>query len=243
VHPIGGGVLCYFHLARALGGERPLYGLQARGLDGREPPLARVEEMAERYLAALAEIQPRGPYLLGGWSFGGVVAFEMARQLAERGEVARLVLFDSVTPAESRRVFGAPDEPAMRAMFAHDLWAQAGRGAAPPAPDDLHRRALDDGLLPVDVGPEVLERLFGVFRANLEAFTRYSPAPHRGEVTLFAASENERVAPARGWAELVSGPLRLKAVAGDHYGLLLPPGVTALAGQLQRILDADPAGV
>ena len=81
VHPVGGKVLCYAELARHLGKNQPFYGLQSLGLSGEKEPLTKIEEMATIYIEALQEIQPCGPYYLGGWSMGGVVAWEMAQQL------------------------------------------------------------------------------------------------------------------------------------------------------------------
>src|SRR5205823_1918690 len=79
VHPGGGEVLCYYDLARALGPDQPFYGLRAVGLEGEAMPDTRIAAMAARYLDVLREQQQHGPYLLGGWSLGGVVAFEMAQ--------------------------------------------------------------------------------------------------------------------------------------------------------------------
>ncbi|HEY0409314.1 MAG TPA: non-ribosomal peptide synthetase, partial [Candidatus Dormibacteraeota bacterium] len=116
VHPVGGSVFCYTELARALGPDQPVYGLQA---PEEGPAPASLEEMAERYLAALRAVQPEGPYRLGGWSLGGVVAFEMARQLAARGEaVEQLAVLDVLAPG---RGGDAVDEGTLRAWFARDL--------------------------------------------------------------------------------------------------------------------------
>src|SRR5262249_45454278 len=71
---VTGTVLGYHRLARLLGPEQPLYGLQSRGLDGSEPPLTRIEDIASGYLAEIREIQPSGPYQLVGMCMGGVVA-------------------------------------------------------------------------------------------------------------------------------------------------------------------------
>ena len=96
VHPAGGTVFCYRELAAALGDEQPLYGLQAQGLDGRHAPHTRLEDMAAHYIGAMREVQPHGPYHLGGWSLGGNIAYEMACQLHEQGdEVGLLTLMDA----------------------------------------------------------------------------------------------------------------------------------------------------
>ena len=96
VHGGFGGILFYGELARCLGTEQPLYGLQAEGLDGRPINHSTIPSMAAYYVRQMRQVQPQGPYFLGGYSFGGVVAFEMAHQLfAVDQEVALLVLFDS----------------------------------------------------------------------------------------------------------------------------------------------------
>ena len=99
VHPAGGVVYCFEELARTLGKDRPFYAFQSAGLDGEREPIGGLEEMARTYVTAMRGVQPIGPYQLGGWSLGGVVAFEMARQLREAGEsVSTLALIDSHVP-------------------------------------------------------------------------------------------------------------------------------------------------
>ncbi|AFZ17959.1 non-ribosomal peptide synthetase [Allocoleopsis franciscana] len=99
IHPILGVVFPYYELAYALGFDQPFYGLQPLGLDGEQAPFTRIEEMAAHYIEALRQVQPSGPYFLGGWSFGGLVAFEMAQQLLRAGhQVALLAIFDTLAP-------------------------------------------------------------------------------------------------------------------------------------------------
>jgi amino acid adenylation domain-containing protein len=101
VHPIFGVVFPYYELAHHLGINQPFYGLQPIGIDG-ETPLTRIEEMAAHYIEALRKVQPKGPYYLGGWSFGGWIAFEMAQQLEKSGdEVALLAVLDTLAPIKS----------------------------------------------------------------------------------------------------------------------------------------------
>jgi len=99
IHPIFGTVFPYYELAYCLGFDQPFYGLQPLGLDGVHPPFTRIEDMATHYIEALRRVQPSGPYFLGGWSFGGLVAFEMAQQLTREGhQVALLALLDTLAP-------------------------------------------------------------------------------------------------------------------------------------------------
>src|SRR5258708_8382899 len=103
VHGLGGTVLRFHQLARHMAPDQPFYGMQAPGLDGREPCLERVEDMAVRYLEQLEAVQPGGPYLLRGYSFGGLVALQMARRLiAQDRKVGLLVMLDTYPAAASQ---------------------------------------------------------------------------------------------------------------------------------------------
>jgi len=133
VHPVGGQVLCYLDLVRHLAPDLPFYALQSPPdlvpQPAAPPPgPASIEGMAARYLSEVRRVQPRGPYRLGGWSLGGVIAFEMARQLAAEGErVSFLALIDSLPPAPEP---GRPaTEQELGTWFAGDLLALLGRGA------------------------------------------------------------------------------------------------------------------
>ncbi|HVR07369.1 MAG TPA: amino acid adenylation domain-containing protein [Thermoanaerobaculia bacterium] len=257
VHPVGGSVLCYVELARGLDaatpGGRPFWGLQAPP----EVPPGSVEEMAERYLAELAAALPAGPYLLGGWSMGALVAFEMARRLLLAGrEVARLVLIDPPPAAAAPAVPAAPG--ALLAWFARDLAglsaeaaaaaaAELERGAAAgedlgAAIERLCEWARRQGTLPADVEAPLVGRLFERFRANAAAAARYRPAPYGGglELLLAAAPGADRAdgagEGARGWDAVAALGARVQGVPGGHYGLLREPTAGAWAAALARAL-------
>src|SRR5262249_55554656 len=107
VHPSGGMVFCYTLLVRYLDPDQPCYGLQMRGLEDGQIPYISIEDMASEYIMALQEVQPHGPYFLGGWSLGGLVAFEMAQQLLRQGqENALLALLDSMAPIPRQQLTG-----------------------------------------------------------------------------------------------------------------------------------------
>jgi amino acid adenylation domain-containing protein/non-ribosomal peptide synthase protein (TIGR01720 family) len=253
VHPVGGNVLCYVELARHLGPGRPFYGLQY--VPGQEAD-ARVEALAARYLEAVREAQPRGPYLLGGWSFGGLVAFEMARQLREQGEeVAQLVLIDSGVPAAVGAVGNEADDAELLARFVTDLVGRfvQGRPAAPVGvsldalrgltPDEQLRAVAESpfaaDLLPDYGGLEQLKRLFEVFKANSSAAAVYAPKPYGGAVTLLRAGEGPPAPdPQLGWGEFVAGAVELHEVPGNHYSILTEPNVRVLAERLGSCLAA-----
>src|ERR1700752_1822183 len=105
MHPSGGGVLCYRDLAKHLGPDQPLYGLQDPMLDGGDQPYDSIPQIGADYLQAVRSVQSEGPYLIGGDSFGGLVAFEMAQQLRSEGqEIAALLLLESMSPASTKQI-------------------------------------------------------------------------------------------------------------------------------------------
>ncbi|HXH10352.1 MAG TPA: amino acid adenylation domain-containing protein, partial [Alphaproteobacteria bacterium] len=115
---VGGTVFYFLKLARLLGRDQPFYGIQARGLDGDTVPYTSVEDMAHQYVQAIQAVQPEGPYLLGGHSFGGHIAFEMALQIEAMGhEVGALVLIDCPAPA-ALKLSRTWDAPALFLAFA-----------------------------------------------------------------------------------------------------------------------------
>jgi acyl carrier protein len=105
---VGGNVLVFAHLAKQLGQEQPVFGLQARGLDGEARPFTRVEEMAAHYVQEIRGVRPKGPYLIGGTCTGGAVAYEMAQQLMGQGEQVTLAIMESWHPRSHQTYRNAP---------------------------------------------------------------------------------------------------------------------------------------
>jgi thioesterase domain-containing protein/acyl carrier protein len=221
VHAIDGDVLGYFELARRLGREQPLYGLQAwRRPD--EPFGTTVEEMAQVYVGALRRVQPSGPYRLVGWSFGGVIAFEMARQLRAAGEsVALLTLLDSrcprgeveLTEAEVR----AEDERAL---------AQAGESGAPSWAADLDAGAVEAALA-----------LRARWVRSMRAY-----APEAQPVPLLLLSASETALGDGGWGEATTATLEVRELPGNHLAMLRDPMVARVADELRQALAALEGG-
>jgi amino acid adenylation domain-containing protein/non-ribosomal peptide synthase protein (TIGR01720 family) len=232
VHPAGGGVLCYRSLAHNLDPEIPFFGFQAAGIESEDEPLATVEDMACSYVVALRRARPQGPYRLGGWSFGGLVAFEMARQLTVQGaEDVSVVLIDTIPPSN------LPDKG--RKVVAN-LAAYLAELGLPVTEDELESlgdeakwsmvvaRAVQAQLIPEGAGLEYLRRLLSVTRANLLAAASYSPGHFRGRVTLLQASEQvgEDVAKLSecnqdyGWSRFTSEEVIVRRVPGNHNTLM-----------------------
>ncbi|HEU4558931.1 MAG TPA: alpha/beta fold hydrolase, partial [Longimicrobium sp.] len=252
VHAAGGNVASYAGLARHLGTGQPFYALQSRGLEGEEPPPLRVEDMAADYLAQLRAVQGEGPYRLGGWSIGGLVAFEMARMLAAAGErVDLLALVDTRAPGDDAP---AADLDASRLLAGFLLhlglapeWIGpfADEAAALPPGERLRRgweaaRAAD--VVPNDLELSRFERLWTVFRANASAASAYRPGPCASDLLLVFAEDRPTPAAleAARWAVLTAGTLRTAAVPGDHFTLVREPHVRALATVLAAALEPEP---
>ncbi|ONI89356.1 hypothetical protein ALI144C_05290 [Actinosynnema sp. ALI-1.44] len=243
VHPVGGDVLCYAALADALGADQPCYGLQVPDAD---VPLGTVPDLARHYVAALTAAIPTGPYRVGGWSMGGMVALEIARQLSDAGhEVDLVAVIDLLEPPGSgpgREV----DDPQLLSWFARDLAGLAGRSWA-PAPESfpggsaealrvLHTRACAEQVLPSDIDSETLGAIFERFARNYRALLAYNPAPYPGRVLLVRAEQGASPDVTQAWLDLVPGDAHCVAVPGDHYSVMRAPQVTALADRLRAAL-------
>jgi thioesterase domain-containing protein len=208
--------------------------------------------MASRYLLELRRIQPRGPYRLGGWSMGGIVAFEMARQLEADGEEIDLVaLIDTVPPAAEPALSPIVDEELL-GWFALDLARllrpegeiaaeELRQLAAPETLGHVARLAHAAGLLPEDFGPAQMQPLFETFAVNLRASRAFARRPYSGSVSLFLSAETFSAHGPElldGWARSALGGTEMSLLPGDHYGLLRQPQVERLAEELTARLAA-----
>jgi amino acid adenylation domain-containing protein len=253
IHPAGGHVFCYFNLARYLGTEQPFYGLQAQGFNEEEEPLTRVEDMASLYVKAIESFQPTGPYQIGGWSFGGVVAYEVAQQLNQRGhEVSLLAILDSYMPIildkqkeiDSQYLVGVLSR-VFGGMFGQDNLV---------TPDEIQYLSVEekidyiiDKARKVRIFPPTVERrknrrILDVLVGTLKATYSYIRQPYPGKVTVFRASEKHSMAPdpTLVWVELFSvmaaGEIEIIDVPGNHYSFILEPHVQVLAERLKMQL-------
>ncbi|HVG09973.1 MAG TPA: amino acid adenylation domain-containing protein [Thermoanaerobaculia bacterium] len=253
VHPAGGDVLAFQALSRHLGPDQPFHGLQSRGLGPGEVPFNSIEEMAARYRAEITAASA-GPYYIGGWSLGGAVAFELARQLAAEGrEVALLAIVDSTPgpwprPAEENESEEDGDDTPWLleiANYLERLWGldlglttENLRGLS--SEDQALRllSGLKDTPFGAKAGPESLRRLLAVFKTNVRAFRRYQPSPYPGKITLFLPAEGDFADdPTHGWGALSPLPVDVEIVPGDHVSALAEPHVRTLAERLRLCID------
>ncbi|AGC46270.1 non-ribosomal peptide synthetase [Myxococcus stipitatus DSM 14675] len=240
IHPVGGTVLAYAELAHGQEHDQPFFGLQAPGVDGEARPLDTVEALAVHHLQTIRTVQPQGPYLLGGWSMGGVLAFEVARRLREQGDdVALLFLIDAYARPETVDAEELRPER-LGARFFKDLLRAAGADL-PCSEDTLARMSAAEALHALETAgraaaalPEAsLSALRNVFESNLEAAWRHVPRPCAGEVLSLESSESPRP---HEWELLAGGGVETHALPGDHYALLRPPVVQQVATILREAL-------
>lgn len=237
VHALSGTAWPYQALAECMDADQALWCLEARGLDGIHAPYDRVPAMAAYYAELVHEAIGSRPFIVFGWSFGGLVGHELTHQLRQRGAEALLAVLDcqALNPVSP---IVMPSEPVLLAAFAQTLASDAPRGVAPTADElaalpncDRRSRVIDFVLQTGRLAsPEVIDYLLAVYRANLRAQSRYGPAPRRGRYALFAKAGEQAVAnddASLGWHALFPDGLTCIDVPGDHHGVLTATNVGA----------------
>jgi thioesterase domain-containing protein/acyl carrier protein len=248
VHAHGGHVMFYYDLARHLGPDQPLYGLQAHGLDGSQEPLRSFEEMAARYISEMRAVQPEGPYHLGGDCLGGVIAYEMAQQLRADGhEVAMVAMFDSFRPGwpklrphVPKPAYGAMHVAHIAGFHARNLANLRGRARWSYVADRGRRVVFGvRGKTAKAVGrPSPLVRTQG---ALSDAYDRYEPQPYDGTITLLRATRlpsGIEDAPELGWGGLAAGGVDVHELPIYFMTGIVQPNVQLLAQTLSGCLAA-----
>jgi amino acid adenylation domain-containing protein len=259
VHPGGGTLLNYVHLLRHLPQTLSVYGIQARGLDGRDEPHDSIEQMAADYVAEMRRAQPYGPYLLAGHSLGGVIAFEMARQLRADGEtVAFLGMFDSVAPLAPQETTPGDDrrEDARRLAAMIEAIGRFVGKTIPVSERELAGLSSDEQIdlvvsalknsraLPPGDEQKLIRNLLKVSKAHIRAHRSYKAAPAPLPITLFRAAEAQRsdypaasdavlAHESLGWQELTTERVRILRTSGNHVSMMS----AAHAEEVARLLS------
>jgi thioesterase domain-containing protein len=244
VHPGAGAIDCYIHLAQYLGSERPFYGFQAPGLEDDQKPYDSIDEMAKLYVRELRTEQPNGPYLIGGYSFGGAVAFEMARLIEEQGQLVSLLAIIDTGPTTFRWAEVDDDDASFLATVLQELLPVDAAKLRPLGPDDqllyilgLAREKQSNFLASLTLSDA--RRLRSVVRAHMRAQTAYQARPYRGRVTLFRTLDRDNDIPGEsfGWPEFAKGGVVTYTISGTHTEIMSEPYVRDLAGKLSHCLD------
>jgi acetoacetyl-CoA synthetase len=222
IFPGVGGRASFYDLAQHIRTENPVYGLQAKGVDGRDQPLGRVEEMAEYYLDALRELPSPDFYLLVGYSFGGLVALEIAQRVLQSGKrVALLVMIDTY-PHPRYIPF------AQRIMLnAQLLKNRSFRGACSRVFSAINNRLSKTGSAnaqsptPINSRLSLAETMTWVKQKDFQALERYRPRFYKGKIKFVRPEGNSYlpVHPATVWKNLAA-QFELDMVPGDHLGMI-----------------------
>ncbi|MBX2977650.1 MAG: amino acid adenylation domain-containing protein [Flavobacteriales bacterium] len=206
-------------IPRYLGMDHPFYAFFHQGEDGSAIEHVTVEKIAEHFIGELKQARPNGPYLLCGYSFGGIVAYEMAQQLRAAGdEVPMLVLFDTYAPRMHME--------AVRSDRKFYDWIKSA----------VYRKMIKRELAQ---GHKLSPRLrhFHIIDTYDRAVNAYSPSPMDGPITVFKA-RNSWGAETMGWNELTKGQLEVNVVPGDHYSMIKEPHVKELVKALASSMDS-----
>ena len=213
-----------YFIPQHLGNDRPFYNFFHQGEDGSRILYTEVRDIAEHFIREMRHVRPKGPYVLCGFSFGGLVAYEMARQLKAAGDqVPVLVVFDTYEPEVFARVMKReekPHEPIKRYVLRRIVQWFLDRGRPIP----------------------LRFRHFYIIDTYNEASYRYDPGTYEGPLTVFKAGSSSGPADL-GWSRCVASGLETVEVPGDHYTMIRDPHVEVLSRELARCIDAGLAKV
>jgi amino acid adenylation domain-containing protein len=257
VHGLTGDILWFRNLAHCLAPDYPFYGLQSRGLDGIQSPLESIEDMAAHYIEEIRLLQSSGPYYLGGASFGGTVALEMAQQLLKQGEkVSLLAIFDD-SPANIRVNTGSGKlrrrlNATFRIIRNFPGWLNEFIQLGPSRMLQRVRRKLrliqktnkaqPDGLEQfgagdlIDFAGELSAHRQQLITYNFQAVKKYNPKPYAGNVILFRALNRPLLNtndPESGWQQLAPGRVKVFDINSSHEGMFKESHVEDLAQKLR----------
>lgn len=253
VHGAGGNILIYRDLSGHLGSDQPFYGLQAQGLDGKQPVLTNIEDMAARYVQEIRRFQPHGPYFLGGYCMGGTVAYEMAQQLDAAGEkVALLALFDAMNwcaiprPGYAEKAYHSVERMVFHvanfAKLSPAGWVQFFREKMKLL---RNRIPVWQGMLLAKIfrNPRTLSSeaalLAKIWKTNDKACVEYVPRPYPGTVTDFRPMKQYYRLRRTGakWERLAQSGQTVVVLPVYPAGMLVEPFVARLADALRRAMD------
>jgi thioesterase domain-containing protein len=263
MHPVGGSVSAYRRLAVSLRRDQPVYAIENQVAFNAQARLYRtIEEMAAAYLQLIQTVQPEGPYQVGGYSMGGLIAFELARQAAARGRTVRLVAIVDTPAQVAARDDGDGADGGLSAREVLTMATVIGRRTQTPLkltaaeleeldPDERIARLIEalqrSGILPPEADSALFRELVRTIRSNDLAQRRYRPQRYDGDLDLLRASEPSRAVveevgslhdnPTYGWQVFCTRPVRVAHIPGTHLRLMEPPHVKRVAAWLQHLID------
>jgi amino acid adenylation domain-containing protein len=235
VHPIGGQVFCYIHFMKYLTPFVSFYSIRASGLEGQEPLFSSIEEMAQAYIRLIKEVQPSGPYILGGWSFGGVVAAQMAYELLKMGDTAQLVLIDTTAHIEQFQRMDVDDES--------KLLAQLLEHYKKPYKNFSKREFAafieNGGRGPCKKNRREIDTLIAVAKNNYTALKKFSIPYLNISAILLRSKENSDVSESLGWDKYIE-QIKVLPMPGDHFAITEKRYASDYGKILSHFLDNGP---
>ena len=256
LHAIGGNVIGYQDLASRLPGQFPVYALQAEGLDGVTKMPETLGAMAANYVAQIRSVQPQGPYYLCGFSAGGVIAFEMARQLENAGQQVGLIgLIDSnlnyslLAVARQRGIFQSLVQASH--VLRWNLWYSTQIGFGSFLQKKFRNFRLNARIAWFALQSAVLSKRqtsdpirLSVEEAFIRAIRQYDPAPVQARAILFRTADSALYDPnqQRAWEHSIQGDFHVCTVPGTHETMLEIPNIDVLAAEFARALETARIG-
>ena len=239
-------------LGKQFGLNQPFYGLRSLGIHTEETLLHTLDAIVAHHIQSMQTIQPTGPYRLGGYSFGGGVAFEIAQQLHLQGhEISRLVILDSYTTAFAPTDLSQWDDAQFTAAFANLQQSNFSTNLdssialyrtlnATERLDHLYTRLRRAGN---PFNRNDIQRMLAVYQANMLADHNYIPQRSDFPITLLRtdgegplgvlpAGTDPHRDPTWGWQALANQPIEVRRVPGNHFTMLRPPHIQTLAQQI-----------
>ncbi|WP_246112031.1 amino acid adenylation domain-containing protein [Streptomyces hawaiiensis] len=241
IHPIGGDVLCYSELARKLGDGQPFYAVQAYSAQDDAASGAGLEEMAAAYAKAITRGVPGERFRLGGWSMGGLLAIETARELTALGRTVDWVAAVDIIETPTGLQRAALTESELLTWLGRDLAGLTARPWQPEAaiasPADLFTSLGTQGILPGDLGLFDFREIYDRFARNARALYGYRPTAFPGPVHFLQAKSGAGTDAVDAWRALCKGRFERVSVPGDHYTVLKAPHVDTVVEALTEILS------
>ncbi|MGV7959758.1 amino acid adenylation domain-containing protein [Photorhabdus tasmaniensis] len=257
VHPLSGSAMCYIPLATML--ASPLYAFQSPSLNKQwiHEPIDTVEVLASMYIDEMLKVQEQGPFVLGGWSFGGIIAFEMARQLESSGhEVSKLFLFDSAAPGKVHKELNMVK---ILNLCLEEIIGQFGmhidvdlKSMSKLTNNEILHAVLniikEHGGFAPDADVAMLERMIDTCLINSKVSSKYTADTVNIDTILFRAkdsshmeemlvSPNEVKERCLGWSQHISGDLIIEDIDGHHMSMMFQPNIDAISAIINKLMD------
>ncbi|QPB84363.1 amino acid adenylation domain-containing protein [Pseudoalteromonas rubra] len=245
IHPVSGEVTAYVELARRLGQDRPIYGLQLpSNLNGGESRT--IELLAAHYAYAIKSLNQHQPVNLMGWSMGGVIAFEVAQQLEKMGvSVQSLNLIDSY-PYDHEIKDNDLNEASLFGSFVREVsilnegtddfaWESENDTVDDNEIEGALKKLQSSNTLSMDLDLNEFRKRWLNYRANTQALSQYHPKPYQGKLSLIMASEEvneDESSPLKHWAKFSTGGMTIDVVPADHYTILKGASLKLISDKL-----------